>query len=183
MANLKDIIKLTESQYNTLKTTGSITVGGVTYTYSADNIYLVDAEKKYRHDVSITYNGSYESCSINFNFINTRSTEYTDNEAGWNSLVTDIYYSYASVGEDQPNLSATGYYKVSSPQETFILGLQYINAETPQGTGDTYKLQLRGLDFDYNANTQVKAYVLSGTTAFDINYYNSYYIYDHVTAL
>ena len=41
MANLKNVVYLTQAQYNTLVTQGSITVGGVTYTYDQDNLYLV----------------------------------------------------------------------------------------------------------------------------------------------
>lgn len=41
MANLGKIMYLTQAQYNTLQTTGTITVDGVTYTYSDNDLYLV----------------------------------------------------------------------------------------------------------------------------------------------
>lgn len=44
MANLKNVVYLTKAQYNTLVTQGSITVGGVTYTYDENNLYLVPKE-------------------------------------------------------------------------------------------------------------------------------------------
>lgn len=44
MANLKNVVYLTQAQYNTLVTQGTITVGGVTYTYDQDNLYLVPKE-------------------------------------------------------------------------------------------------------------------------------------------
>ena len=42
MANVAKVIQLTQSQYDDLIANGSITVGGVTYTYDANVIYLVD---------------------------------------------------------------------------------------------------------------------------------------------
>ena len=57
MAIISDFIKLTEEQYNTLKTTGSITVGGVTYNYDSNAVYLVDSnqthEPLYRLDFEL----------------------------------------------------------------------------------------------------------------------------------
>lgn len=41
MANTTKIVYVTQAQYNSLITTGSVTVGGVTYTYDANNTYLV----------------------------------------------------------------------------------------------------------------------------------------------
>lgn len=40
MSDLSKIVYLSEAQYNTLKTNGSITVGGTTITYSSDDLYL-----------------------------------------------------------------------------------------------------------------------------------------------
>ena len=42
MADLSNVIKVTQSQYTTLKNGGSITKSGVTYTYDANALYLVD---------------------------------------------------------------------------------------------------------------------------------------------
>lgn len=41
MANLGKIMYLTQAQYNTLVNTGTLTVDGVTYTYSVNDLYLV----------------------------------------------------------------------------------------------------------------------------------------------
>ena len=41
MANLGKIVYLTQAQYNTLVNTGTLTVDGVTYTYSENDLYLV----------------------------------------------------------------------------------------------------------------------------------------------
>lgn len=41
MANLGKIMYLTQAQYNTLVNTGTLTVDGVTYTYSENDLYLV----------------------------------------------------------------------------------------------------------------------------------------------
>lgn len=40
MSDLSKIVYLSEAQYNTLKTNGTITVGNTTITYSADDLYL-----------------------------------------------------------------------------------------------------------------------------------------------
>ena len=42
MASLGDIIKISQADYDTLVTNGSITKDGVTYTYSDSNLYLVE---------------------------------------------------------------------------------------------------------------------------------------------
>lgn len=47
MATLGNIIKVTQAQYNTLVNGGSISMGGVTYTYDANAIYLVDSGTEY----------------------------------------------------------------------------------------------------------------------------------------
>lgn len=44
MGNLNNIIKLSNEDYNTLVTNGSLTKGGVTYTYSENDIYLTPDE-------------------------------------------------------------------------------------------------------------------------------------------
>lgn len=41
MANTTKIVYVTQAQYDALVTNGSVTVGGVTYTYDANNTYLV----------------------------------------------------------------------------------------------------------------------------------------------
>jgi len=50
MANLKNIIKIDQANYNTLVSTGSVTIGGVTYTYSDDNIYLIEEPFQFIYD-------------------------------------------------------------------------------------------------------------------------------------
>lgn len=41
MANLGKIMYLTQAQYNTLSNNGTLTVDGVTYTFSENDLYLV----------------------------------------------------------------------------------------------------------------------------------------------
>lgn len=41
MANLGKVMYLTQAQYNTLSNNGTLTVDGVTYTYSENDLYLV----------------------------------------------------------------------------------------------------------------------------------------------
>ena len=55
MADLSNIIKVTQTQYNTLINGGSITKGGVTYTYDANAMYLVENSGG---DLDVQVNGS-----------------------------------------------------------------------------------------------------------------------------
>lgn len=41
MANLKNVVYISAENYATLVETGSITVGGVTYNYDENDLYLV----------------------------------------------------------------------------------------------------------------------------------------------
>lgn len=45
MANLTNVIKVTQEQYETLVGGGSISKGGVTYKYDANAMYLVDGSE------------------------------------------------------------------------------------------------------------------------------------------
>ena len=58
MANLEKVIKVTQSQYNTLVNGGSITVGGVTYTYDSNAIYLIEDNNTYLPTSGGTITGS-----------------------------------------------------------------------------------------------------------------------------
>lgn len=42
MANLSNIIKISQANYNTLSTQGSVTIGGVTYTYDSNALYVIE---------------------------------------------------------------------------------------------------------------------------------------------
>ena len=44
MANLKDVIYLSNADYATLVSTGTVTIGGVTLTYDPDNVYITPEE-------------------------------------------------------------------------------------------------------------------------------------------
>lgn len=148
-----------------------------------------DIPQAYRHDISLRryISGTFsEETSINFNFVNTRSTAYTDNEAGWNDLVNDIYNGgYAGTSEDDPELSATGIHKYSNPSEAGMVGVEGIIAEPPQATGDTYKITIWGIKYQYTGSSS-SGYKVAGTTHHNSNYteYSTgFYIYDTVTKL
>ena len=40
MANLQNIVYISNEDYETLVTTGSVTIGGVTHTYDPNNVYI-----------------------------------------------------------------------------------------------------------------------------------------------
>lgn len=69
MAALGNVIKLTTAQYNELKTNGSITVGGVTYNYDPNTLYLTDANESavpvyISQTVSATNSYAYTGVSV-----------------------------------------------------------------------------------------------------------------------
>jgi len=45
MANLKDVIYLSNADYNTLISTGTVTIDGTTLTYDENNIYITPEEE------------------------------------------------------------------------------------------------------------------------------------------
>ena len=57
MADLKKILQITPTDYDTLKSGGSITKGGVTYTLDANIIYLVDDNPTISFPVDVTSGG------------------------------------------------------------------------------------------------------------------------------
>ena len=80
MANLGNIVYLTKLQYETLRTNGSITVGDVTYTYNANDLYLIPDENHiYKHNLAITFtyrdDGSLYSMTAYGYIINNSATE------------------------------------------------------------------------------------------------------------
>lgn len=61
MANLTNVIKVTQEQYETLVGGGSISKGGVTYKYDANAMYLVDGSEtvRYRHNIQLILSTTY----------------------------------------------------------------------------------------------------------------------------
>lgn len=66
MANISSVIRLTQQQYQTLISTGSVSGNGTTINYDQNTLYVVDAPCSqsgyYLHDITI--NGSYFVSSV-----------------------------------------------------------------------------------------------------------------------
>lgn len=50
---IKKVFYLTKSQYETLIQYGTVTIGGIAYTWNSDDMYCIE-DTLYRHNVSIT---------------------------------------------------------------------------------------------------------------------------------
>ena len=47
MANLKNVIYISNEDYETLVTTGTVTIGGTTLTYDENNLYITPDDEDY----------------------------------------------------------------------------------------------------------------------------------------
>ena len=81
MGNLKDVIYLSNEDYETLVSTGTVTIDGETLTYDANNIYITPDESSggggvslYRHAISFTDNSTN---TYRFELISEKSTKLT----------------------------------------------------------------------------------------------------------
>ena len=94
MANLKNIIKINQADYEALVAAGSAgyLINGVRYYYSEDNLYLIEggttSGSKYLHNVQIVYSNTYIAT---FSFINSKSDSYGNGtNTNWSTLVSDL---------------------------------------------------------------------------------------------
>ena len=117
MSDLSKIVYLSEAQYNTLKTNGTITVGGTTITYSADDLYLTP-------DQNIPVGGTTGQ-------VLTKASS-TDYDTAWTSLVNLVYpvgSIYMSVNSTSPQTLFGGTWE--EIQARFLLGNSSL---TPAGS-------------------------------------------------
>ena len=71
MANLGKVVYLTDAQYQTLITNGTITVGGVTVTYSQNDLYVTPASPAAEVSVVTPASGStftLDPCPVTYSF-------------------------------------------------------------------------------------------------------------------
>ena len=100
MASLKGVVQLTESQYNILKTNGTITVDGTTVTFDENALYVtIDSEESSVGDYyQLRLNGNVNIADSNdFQFTNLRGAGYNIHN---NSLIFDTTnYDKITIGE------------------------------------------------------------------------------------
>lgn len=92
MANLGKVIYLTEQQYTTLYTNGTLTVGNVTITYSADDLYLIpDAGGSSGGVTSVNgYTGAVTGLEETTNKVTSLSANSTDTQYPSAKCVYDL---------------------------------------------------------------------------------------------
>lgn len=76
-----NMIHLSRAEYNTLSTTGTLTKGGVTYTFDPlNNEYIVPVTKKYQHNIYLAKIDTSNSKVLigSFQLVNTSPTAVSD---------------------------------------------------------------------------------------------------------
>lgn len=117
MATFKGIVKLTEEQYNTLKTNGTITVGETTVNYDENTLYVTElsggdsgsGSPLYRHILTVSYTNDNVTYIFGVTLYNSNqsqmtATDFTNtlNELGESGLIPANGISNAS-GVISPN--------------------------------------------------------------------------------
>lgn len=95
MANLSNVIKILQNDYDTIVSAypNSATIStGVTITYDPNSLYLVESDnsnsKKYLHNIQIIYSNTYIAT---FSFINSKSNSYGNGtNTNWPTLIADL---------------------------------------------------------------------------------------------
>ena len=144
MAALNNVIKLTVAQYNELKTSGSITVGGVTYNYDANTIYLTEAssgvvpihsETQFTSSTSYSYTGVSFTIPANCQFVVTVVAQYQNGapqEVGINTTTNNDLYTVAhqtvSSNHNDAELSCTWSGQTDSSSITRYVWAKYASA-------------------------------------------------------
>ena len=165
MANLSNLIKVTQAQYLTLLNGGTITKGGVTYSYDPYAFYVVedDVSKKYLHNIYLKYSNTHIAT---FSFISSRSSSYGDGTTtNWSTLLSDLYNNgYVSATTTCP---AHGqFYTFSS---TSILMGVYRDSSTTMGFTGLTLASVSDSTMTINTNPVVATGTLSNAaTIYDV---------------
>ena len=104
MASLGDIIKISQADYDTLVTNGSITKDGVTYTYSDSNLYLVEGVNDI---VKLWTNADPNN---QYGFTNTNAINVS-NLSSYKYLIIKYKYYYSSTNQNWGPVFITIEYK------------------------------------------------------------------------
>lgn len=143
MANLKNVIYLSNSDYETLVTTGTVTIGSTTLTYDENNVYITPEEV-----ATTTDNGLMSS------------TDKTKLDA----ITSQTAYTTKGSATKVPQITTNSYGQVTAITEVTITQ----PTTTSQLTNNSNFVSGTGLDSDYivvgNGNSTVKkgGYTISG---------------------
>lgn len=117
MANLTQVIKITQSDYNTLVGGGSITKGGVTYTYDANALYLVEDSSTpvvSVNNVTADSNGNISLTASNVGALPSNTTYVSTVNGSSGAVSLSIPANYTSTSKTPSQCTANGFYYVSS---------------------------------------------------------------------
>lgn len=135
MANLSNIIKVTQAQYLTLLNGGTITKGGVTYSYDSNAFYVVEdleSGKKYLHNIQIVYSNTYIAT---FSLINERQSTYgLGTTTNWSTLVNAL--NEAGFNSSNNTCPAQGQFWASL-KTNLVTGVYYVASGVMGFTGLT----------------------------------------------
>lgn len=127
MANLKNIIKINQADYEALVAAGDTgyIINGVRYYYSEDNLYLIEggttSGSKYLHNVQIVYSNTYIAT---FSFINSKSNSYGNGtNTNWSTLIADL--NSAGFNSSNNTCPAQGQFYASG-KTNLVTGVYYV---------------------------------------------------------
>jgi len=138
--NLNNIIYLTQEQYNTLTTNGTITVEGKTVLYDVNNVYMVAEEElklpttvnnKYLHTNSSTGDLEWSDASVSDVKINNSSV--VSNNIATIPIASTSSYGVVKLGSDTTQIRS-----IQSPSQT--IGRTYPVQFGLTGTSDEGKM-------------------------------------------
>ena len=162
MANLSNVIKISAADYATLVGGGTITKGGVTYSYDANAIYLVEdavvGSTKYRHNFYIQSGTSFIAT---FSIITNSATPITTIADLRTALHNNGFTSNSSLCPAQGQYYTSGFTRliigVYSDSST-NLGFKYITIASTSSSGTMTVFQAVSSSYTTTTTTPATIY-------------------------
>lgn len=159
MATFKGIVKLTEEQYNTLKTNGTITVGETTVNYDENTLYVTELTdntgggiKKYLHRITLNLSDQAsgsppnKTAVIHLDYYSEQETAYTSPNFATIALASSIGCSGYYIDSDTSLTEKNFVYEIALPQSNeFVLNSGF--SITIQSTGSSITDEVIGYIF------------------------------------
>lgn len=160
MATFKGIVKLTEEQYNTLKTNGTITVGETTVNYDENTLYVTElsggdsgsGSPKYLHRITLNLSDQAsgsppnKTAVIHLDYYSEQETAYTSPNFATIALANSIGCSGYYIDSDTSITEKNFVYEIALPQSNeFVLNSSF--SITIQSTGSSITDEVIGYIF------------------------------------